>query len=210
MVGAACMLLLAGLGLLSGWRDDRRRTFVLAVVALGVPLVAMLLAMSWSRAGFTWNYILPSAAPMAVLAARGVGPGLRRALAAYGLGTMVWLVGLHLASRGTEDFPGAVRRILELHEPGDAVVSVELQPPFFSQGLPWDYYAPRLSEAPPPRLEMRGVDVADPSALGGARRVLVLVSKLPANTGVRRRLEARRGLALEEDFGFGRRVMLFE
>lgn len=213
LLGAAAMLGLAAWGTTRGLREDPRRTCLLVVSAVGVPILATVLALAWSRAGFTWNYVLPSCAPMAVLAARGVGSGplatARRLAAGYALATMGWLVGLHLASDGTEDFPGAVRRILELHRPGDAVVSVEYQPPFFAQGLPWDYYAPRLAEDPPERVPMRGYDVGDRRPLARADRVLVLVSKLPADRGVRKWLERERELVRDESFGFGRRVLVY-
>ena len=216
LAGALCVLALALLGVLRGARRDPLRTYLLALTAFGLPVAAMLGALAWGRAGFTWHYILPSCAPMAVLAAGGVTPGagggITRAAAAYAVVTLLWLSGLHLASRGSEDFPGAVGRILELAQEGDAIVSVEFQPPFFPQGQPWDYYAPRESPAPPPRLVMveHEFDVADPAELREARRVILLVSKLPATVGVRRRLEASRRLVLEENFGFGRWVMVYE
>ena len=209
LLGAGVLGLLAGAGLLAGWRSDRQRTAVLAVTGLGVPLFAMGLALFWSRAGFTWHYILPSAAPLAVLAATAVTGNLGRGLAGYALLTLLWLAGLQFTGRGSEDFPGAVARVLELHEPGDVVVSVELQPAFFPQGQPWDYYAPRLQAAPPQRLEMQGVHVVDREALDRAKRVLLVVSKLPAGVGVRRQLEEGRELVLQEEFGFGRRVLVY-
>lgn len=211
LVGAALALGLAGLGLVRGWREDRRRTWLLGVSAFGVPAAAMGLALVWSRAGFTWHYILPSCAPLALLSARGASGPLLRSAAGYVLLTLAWLGALHLTSRGTEDFPGAVRRVLELAGPEDAVVSVELQPELFPQGQPWDYYAPRLAEAPPARLAMDGVFVADLDALRAARRVVVLASKLAAGQGVRRQLEeAGRELVGQESFGYGRRVLVYE
>jgi len=212
LLGAAVALGLAGLGVLVGWREDRRRTWLLGVSALGVPVVAMGLAMAWSRAGFAWHYILPSCAPLAILAARGARGPVPRAAVGYVLVTLAWLCALHLTSRGTEDVPGAVARVLELAGPEDAVVSVESQPRFFPQGQSWDYYAPRLSDAPPVRLEMNGVHVIDKDALRAARRVVVLVREVgQGGQPVRRQLEeAGRELVRQEAFGFGRHVLVYE
>ena len=135
-----------------------------------------------------------------------------RAAVGYVLVTLAWLCALHLTSRGTEDVPGAVARVLELAGPEDAVVSVESQPRFFPQGQSWDYYAPRLSDAPPVRLEMNGVHVIDKDALRAARRVVVLVREVgQGGQPVRRQLEeAGRELVRQEAFGFGRHVLVYE
>ena len=217
IASAGGLLLLSAWGVLLGWREGRRRATLLAVSGFGTPLFAMAIAMIWSRGGFTWNYILPSLAPVAVLAAWGVGRGpaflVRRLMLGYGVASLAWLAGLHLVRQGTEDFPGAVERVLELYGPGDVIVSVEQQPTFFPQGQPWDYYAKRLSDDPPPRAEMLAGEfhVVDRKELRQAERVIVLVSSLPAEHAVRRWLsEQGREITLEERFGFGRRVVVYE
>lgn len=217
IASAGGLLLLSAWGALVGLREQRRRAAILVMGGFVTPVFAMALAMLWSRGGFTWNYILPSLAPVAVLAAWGVGPGpllrVRRVLLAYGVASLVWLAGLHLVQPGSEDFPGAVARVLELYAPGDVIVSVEQQPTLFPQGQPWDYYAPRLSDDPPPRAAMLAgeFDVVDRDELRRARRVIVLVSRLPHDHAVRRWLsEQGREITLEEPFGYGRRVVVYE
>ena len=214
----ACGGLVAALGAagaLALVRDRERATLgiLCATTAFGVPLLAWLVASVFPRAGFTWHYVLPSAAPMAVLAAHALGRGPLRAARAAALGTSLaaalLLSVLNLASRGTEDFPGAVRRILAEHRPGDVVVSVEWQPALFPQGMPWDHYAPRLADDPPPRLAMRNYDVADPAALEAAQRVLLLRSKLPESQALMRRLRGAFEEVSVEGYGFGRWVHVF-
>lgn len=215
IAGAACMILLAAWAVMFEPSDPTPRGTLLVATAFGVPVLATGMAMLWSRSGFTWNYVLPSVAPMAILAARGtLAEGslhrLRHGLAGYALVTMAVLVGLHLTSRGSEDFPGAVEYMLELHEEGDAIVSVEYQPAFFPLGMPWDYYAPRATEDPPARMEMQSIFVTDRKALDAAPRVLVLASKLNPGVGVRKWLEENRTLVSQERFGYGRLVLVYE
>lgn len=199
---------LAAWGLAGLWRRDRARgpALVLGLVAFAAPLAACVLAMLVPRAGFTWHYLLPSAPAMAVLAGAGLaaGPGLRVRRAVFGasLGSAALLTMLHVRSPGTEDYPGGIRFVLEHLEPGDAVLVAELQPPLFPQGQPWDYYAPRLTDRPPPRLEIdSSFRLGDPGALGRARRVFLVGSALQPGLGLLRTL--REGFQSETRHAYG-------
>lgn len=190
---------------------------LLAVVAYGVPLLALGIAALRPRAGFTWHYVLPSAAALALLVAACAGPGRLAAARNVAVGAVGAAAGLlcvlNVASRGTEDYPGAVRSILERWRPGDAVVSVEWQPPVFPQGQPWDYYAPRLAapEEAPERLPMNDAyDVLDPRAIGAHERIFLLRSSLPASTPLMLRLREHFTEETVVGWGFGLWVHLFE
>lgn len=199
-----------GLARLVRDRETRSAGVLLAATGFVVPVTATLVAQALPRAGFTWSYVLPSAAPLAVAIAAAARPALGRAAAGTVLAAAATLSVLNATSRGTEDFPGAVRLVLDEHRPGDAVVSVEWQPALFPQGMPWDYYAPRLADAPPERLAMRGYTVADPGELRAARRVLLLRSKLPADQPLMQLLARHFTKVSERNFGFGRDVLVFE
>ncbi len=210
---------LAGLGLglssIGAWslmreRSRRASGVLLATSAFGVPLVAFTLATLVPRAGFTWHYILPSLPGFALLIARGGGLGLPARLASASVlaGALVLSV-LNLRGPGTEDYPGAVNLILDGYRAGDLVVCVEWQPPLFPIGMPWDYYAGRLSEEPPPKEEMNGTHLRHPGRLSGATRVFVLASRLPKNHGLIHLLEDQFELQDHTNFGFGREVYLY-
>ena len=77
--------------------------------------------------------------------------------------------------------------------------------------MPWDYYAPRLSEQPPPRLAVEGLSLVDPTALRGLGRLWILSSKLQFESPLRQQIGAagyRRSQAWNH--GYGRDVVLFE
>jgi uncharacterized membrane protein len=207
LVFIACgglMLVLGAAGALALWRDPRRRVLgvLLATAAFVVPVEAWTVARLVPRSGFTWHYILPSAAPLALLAAHGAlraVPGalraLPRALRVVHVATFmlvlalaVLLTGLNIVTRGTEDFRGAVTALLAQHEEGDAVISVEWQPKLFPQGQPYDYYAPRVQRDPPPRLACREYTLVEPRDLDGKQRVLMVRKSLPDNQHLMRLL----------------------
>lgn len=189
---------------------------LLGAVGFGVPAAATLVAALFPRAGFTWHYVLPSAPALALLAAAGfegeIRPRLHRAGLAAILGAATLLALLNAGSRGTEDYPGAVRSILADFEPGDAVISVECQPAHFAQGLPWDYYAPRLAapEGAPPRLAMDGAfHLARPAELARYGRVHVLCTSMPDDWPLMRLLYRGYDLREQENFGYGVDALLF-
>ena len=215
LVFIACAGLGLCLGALGAWalisEPQRRATGVLlAASAFGVPLVAFALATLIPRAGFTWHYVLPSLPALALLMARATEGGLptRLVSAAVLAGTLVLSV-LNLSGSGTEDFPGAVSWVLDEYREGDLVICVEWQPPLFPIGMPWDYYAGRLSHEPPQREEMDGTHLRRPGRLNGARRVFVLASRLPLEHGLIRLLEQQFALREHANFGFGREVYLY-
>ena len=214
-------LALAAAGLVALLRELRQPTerasaALLGCVAVVVPAAATAAALAVARAGFTWHYVLPSAAAAAVLVAANVAlPGAtfaRRVGVAIVAAGALTLTILNVASRGREDYPGAVAAILEAHRPGDAVIAVEWQPAFFPQGGPWDYYAPRLTPAgaeAPQRLAMTGFTLARPRELESFERVLLLRTSLPADQHLMRLLTERFRLEWTRNFGFGVDVLLF-
>ena len=205
-------------GSLALWRDGARRLLgaLLSMSAFVVPALAWLIALVAPRSGFTWHYVLPSAASLALLAAAGAFlpglPALALRRSAFGLVLLLaaLLTALNLATRGTEDFRGAVAHLLAAQRPGDGVISVEWQPAFFPQGQPYDYYAPRLTAAPPARLEMGAFTLARPDGLDGKERVLVLRKSLPDNQHLMQLLRERFELVSERPFGFGLDVLVWE
>lgn len=211
IAGGLVVLLLAVRGALHLFADPQRRSLAVlcATAAFGTPLMAWCLSNLAPRAGFTWHYVLPSAAPMALLAAAGARGALRWAFAAV-LTLALALTGLNLATRGTEDFRSAVARVLELYRPGDAVVSVEWQPSLFPAGQPYDYYAPRLSSAPPPRLDARYYTLPDPRVLVGVPRVILMAKSLPKWQHLYGLLEADFTRSQRESFGFALEVSVWE
>ena len=159
-------------------------TWLLFAAGLFVPAAAAAVAANWERAGFTWHYVLPSTAAMALLASQGLGAGplqtARRAALTVSLGACVLLSLLNARGPGSEDFPGAVRHLASLYRPGDAVVAVEWQPNLFPQHQPLRYYAPRVAPELPEALPMnRHYSLARPADLDAFERVLLLRTDLP-------------------------------
>lgn len=222
-IGCGVMFtVLAGAGSLLGLsrkRNDglRAACSVISSIAFLVPCATVVLATVLPRAGFTWHYIIPSAAAMAWLLALGWSYGpllrIRRACTLFGLGAALLLCGLNTTGHGSEDYPAAVASLLQQYEAGDAIVSVEWQPALFPQGMPWDYYAPRLQANPPERLPMvpGGFSMLDRKQLNGVQRMLVLCSSLPRTQNLFRIVESR-GLRERDSkgYGYGVRVMRFE
>lgn len=228
VAGACLALLLAALGALALLRDRARRPagVVVVAVAFGAPAFCFALAQLAPRAGFTWHYVLPSAAPAAALAAvgalgvAGAAPRALRArttalLAAAASGAA--LVGLHLASPATEDFRGAVAHALERARPltpdeDVRVVSIEWQPALFPQGQPYDYYAPRIAgDAAPPREPIIEGAYA-PERVGvllRSDRVVLIRRSLPDTRTVVERLTAKFGPPERRGFGYGLDVLEF-
>lgn len=226
--GAGLALVLAALGALALLRSRATRPCgaVVVAAAFGAPAFSFALAQLAPRAGFTWHYVLPSAAPAAVLAAIGAfgtaGAAVRAARArsaalAAAAVTGAVLVGLHLASPATEDFRGAVAHTLERARPlapGEdvRVVAIEWQPSLFPQGQPYDYYAPRIAgDAAPPRAEIHegGFAPIDVGALLRADRVVLMRRSLPDTRTVVERLTARFGPPERRGFGYGLDVLEF-
>ncbi len=208
--GIALLLGLTGGLQLTRARHENGLGWLLAAGAFGVPVLAFCLASMLPRTGFTWHYILPSLPPLALLiSVCPLRSLLTRALRMGVVLSCLALSGLNLASRGSEDFEGAVAMILAAHHPGDLVICAEWQPPFFPMGMPWDYYAPRLSPSPPQREDMRGTHLAQPARLAQTNRVFLLASRLPREHELVRRLEARFTLIEHANFGFGREVYVY-
>lgn len=228
IAGAALVLLVALRGVYVGLqaRDLRGRlnsVGLLAVSAFVVPVLSWTLALALPRAGFTWHYVLPSAAPVAILFAVGATDtehrGQRIALVAA---TLAWclaavLTGLHLLRPATEDFRGAVSFALQERAAAPSgevtrIVSVEWQPALFPQGQPYDYYAPRLSSAAPPEREpmLEGeFTVASLERLKTADRVIVVRRSLPDGQHLLRHLADWFPKKTVTEFGFGLDVRVF-
>jgi 4-amino-4-deoxy-L-arabinose transferase-like glycosyltransferase len=220
------LLVLGAAGALALWRDPRHRVLgaLLATCAFIVPVEAWIVANVAPRSGFTWHYLLPSAAPLALLAAAGAcgttidavhawPRALRRALVgAFVLVTALaaLLTGLNVATRGTEDFRSAVAALLALHEDGDAVISVEWQPTLFPQGQPYEYYASRLREDPPPRLPMREFWLADVGDLDGVSRVLMMSKSLPTEQHLMQQLRKDFDVVERRSFGWALDVYVWQ
>jgi 4-amino-4-deoxy-L-arabinose transferase-like glycosyltransferase len=220
------LLVLGAAGALALWRDPRHRVLgaLLATCAFIVPVEAWIVANVAPRSGFTWHYLLPSAAPLALLAAAGAcgttidavhawPRALRRALVgAFVLVTALaaLLTGLNVATRGTEDFRSAVAALLALHEEGDAVISVEWQPTLFPQGQPYEYYASRLREDPPPRLPMREFWLADVGDLDGVSRVLMMSKSLPTEQHLMQQLRKDFDVVERRSFGWALDVYVWQ
>lgn len=200
-------------------RATRMTTAIMSSVAFVVPCAALLLAHVIPRAGFTWHYVLPSAAAEAWLIALGwrcvpklgLGFGLHRIATCAVLSAATLLCLLNAVSQGTEDYPGAVADLLEQHQPQDLIVCVEWQPALFPQGMPWDYYAPRLRADPPPRLPMnQNSTLRDPRALDRAPRLLLLKTALPDQQHLPLSLKEAGFVEVQRsDHGFGIQVILY-
>lgn len=121
---------------------------ILVAVGLLVPLWALMVSLVYDRAGFNWRYVAGSLAPVMLLAASGLAwrSPLRAALSGGLVGAMAIATLTQVAEPGQEDYRGAVRLVVELAEPGDAIVT---RPQHFvrpEEALTgWDYYAPRAA-----------------------------------------------------------------
>jgi len=220
------MLVLGAAGALALARDPRHRVLavLLATAAFFVPVEAWTVANFVPRLGFTWHYLLPSAAALALLAAHGalhVASGNERAasralrVARVVTGTVVLalavlLTALNVVTRGTENFRGAVGALLDRYEEGDAIISVEWQPPLFPQGQPYDYYAPRLCSDPPPRLACREYTLVEPRDLDGRARVLMLRKSLPDGQHLMQLLRQEFQLVEASSFGWALDVLVWQ
>jgi len=218
LVFIGCGVLACLLGAVS-WCGPLRRgspqtgalVLVLGVVAFAVPVLSDALTAVYPRAGFTWHYVLPSAAALAsLIACDPVQDRWRRAGVGLVLGSASLLAVLNTVSPGTQQYPAAVRTVLERYRPGDAIVSIEWQPELFPQGQPWDYYAPRLADGEPPaRLALSGWYPAHPRELFEAERVWLLRTSLPADQPLVRSLTDRFREQWKRGFGFGIDLTLF-
>jgi len=211
-------LILAGCGAVRLLHDESTRAagILLASCAFAVPIVAWGLAHVLPRAGFTWHYVLPSAASAAVLAAAGARGRVGTAAVAVALVGTTALCALHLGRPATEDFRGAIAYALDAANAGGEdetvrIVSVEWQPALFPQGQPYDYYAPRLAATPPVREPMveGGFTVVDPARLMEADRVIVIRRSLPDEQFLLTTLRTSFGAPEQAKFGYGVDVLIF-
>lgn len=190
-----------------------RRTALLAVAATALLLGpwGALVAQLLPRAGFNWNYLAGAIPALAVLIGLGVvqlpsrwrwplaGP-LLGLLAAGGLTQAV--------SSGTEDLRGAVEHVLAEAERGDAVLSVEWQPPFFPHGQAWTYYG--AGEAPwLTRLEHTEHYGLEPLPSPPPARVHVIRRGLPLDAPLLLELRQRYRREDAAAFGYGVSVQTF-
>jgi len=196
-----------------GTNEDRAAPILIGAVAFWVPLATTVTAMLFARAGFTWHYVLPSAAAMALLAAHTTEfSKWGRVVLGFVVASALSLSVLNARSSGTENFRGAIQSVIDRLEPNDAVVSVEWQPPLFPQAQPWNYYAPRsrYEEEPPTPLSIsRGFSVDKPMQLVQHERVWVLSSRLPNEALLLRLLRENFETVSIERFGFQPTVLLF-
>ena len=226
-IGAGCVFLgfaLRGTWLLLMSRERRFAAALFATVAFVAPLEAWAVGAYYSRSGYNWRYVLPSAAAMACLAAYGIVARRTTAGSLTLPQRMVrWAGGLTLLAAlllfagnarrgvGSEDHRGAVQAVLDDHRSGDVVIEVAYQPGFFPQGWAWDFYAPRLTPDPPARLAMEDYSLRDLDELRGAQRVHVLRSGLPEDSSLLTLLE-RRYARLDRSataYGFSPEVLSF-
>ncbi|MFT5287769.1 MAG: hypothetical protein ACI8TQ_003957, partial [Planctomycetota bacterium] len=220
IASGALAIVLAGLGLLRLYASrpvsaDRSTPVLLGAVAFLVPLATTVTAALFARAGFTWHYVLPSAAALALLAAvqsdrSRLGRGVLHLVTASALLLSI----LNAKSVGTEDYRGAVRTVAERFSPGDAVISVEWQPPLFPQAQPWNYYVNRLPAtvgASPRALSMSsGFNLDAPAELSQYERIWVLSSYLPDQARLLRTLRESFTQTSTERFGFQPILLVFE
>lgn len=223
---------LAAGGALRLARTDRTPVaLLLGTLALGVSIWAAVLTTANPRLGFNWNYLLPSAGPLAVLVGVAAGSGAwwrRAAGAVVVIGALLTV--LNIAAGGTEDYRGAIRSVLERFQGSapyeapedDAVVCVEYQSRVFGQGLAWSYYAKRLIpsiEGPdgpgtkplPPRQAMGcDYDVLDAEGLAARQRVFLIRRALPESMPIVQRLRASHPREQVESWGYGLFVHVFE
>ena len=220
IASGALATIAAGLGFLKLYTNrssaaSRTTASLLGTVAFLVPIATTLTAAIFTRAGFTWHYVLPSAAALALLAAVNAERSrLGRILLYCLIASALLLSILNAKSTGTEDYRAAVRTVAERFEPGDAVISVEWQPPLFPQGQPWNYYSKRLplNFAPPPTpLAMDfGFNLAHPTEIAQYHRIWVLSSYLPSGARLLRALRTKFTETESIRFGFQPTVLLFE
>jgi len=215
-ITAFCAAAVGLLLLFTGSRSKREQTapIFMGTIAFWVPLATTITAAVFARAGFTWHYVLPSAAALALLAAKAADDSrLARGVVGVVILSALSLSVLNAKSPGTENYRGAVQFVIDRLRPSDAVVSVEWQPPLFPQGQPWNYYAPRSKfETPPPRpLPMSGgFSLDDPAQLLQHERVWVLSSYLPDKARLLRTLRRDFDEIESQRFGFQPTILLFE
>ncbi len=188
LAGAAALLALA----LAGWCSlsrDRRRALpvLLGAGAFAAPALAALSAWLLPRAGYEWRYLAGALAPFVLLVgseacAGGPAARLRHGALWFVCASATLLAVLNSRDPGEEDYQGAVREIAARIAPGDAVVAADFQPPFFPQGLGWDFYWSRFAtgKPPPTRLPVKQFALASPAGLQGVPRVYCCLRSLPS------------------------------
>lgn len=155
-----------------------------------VPTWTALAAALFARAGFEWRYLAGALPPFALLVGYSVGPGrlclTRRVGVTLALAAALWLSVLNVLDPGRENYKDAVRRVLALVGPEDAVLAADWSPRLFPHGLAWDYYAPRL--AAPGRELPRQLEHTDQfellpdESLASLPRVFALLRSIPEGT----------------------------
>ena len=193
---------------------ERSAPIFIGTIAFWVPLAATITAAVFARAGFTWHYVLPSAAALALLAAKAADDSrFARVIVVFVIASALSLSVLNAKSRGTENFRGATQYVVDRLQPNDAVVSVEWQPPLFPQGQPWNYYAPRsqFETLPPASLPIsRGFFLDNPQDLLQHERVWVISSSLSNEALLFRPLRKDFDEVESQRYGFRPIVVLFE
>jgi 4-amino-4-deoxy-L-arabinose transferase-like glycosyltransferase len=186
--------------------------WLLAALAVGVPLWANLLVRVHPRLGFNWGYVLPSATAFAVLVAAGASTAAwSRVSSAMVLAGTATLSILNARAGGTEDYRGAVFSIAGKAGPSDCVLAVDWITGVFGRWLAWDYYAPRraLPEGLPRRLEITAeYDLAAPLPL--CPRVFVLRRSIHDDLVLFLRLREAYGSERVTSHGYGVWVHAFE
>lgn len=213
VAGAAAGLGLAALGAAKLVRSERTRVAgaLVAMTAFGVPLASWCAAQLVPRAGYTWHYILPSAAAACALAGVAAYSPRVRWIASGVVGLGAILIGLHLVAPASEDFRGAVAHAVAREAATSSsevvrIVAVEWQPALFPQGQPYDYYAPRVAAISRMRetmIENGGFTVVDTDRLSEADRVLVVSRSLPGDQALHSFLRAAFPSRTSTNFGYG-------
>ncbi|QDU67838.1 hypothetical protein Pla133_29270 [Planctomycetes bacterium Pla133] len=151
LVLAAAGAALLGLGAFGAVVGVARSTGTRRTALVAVAVTALLLgpwgavvAHLFPRAGFNWNYLAGAIPALAVLIGLGAArlPTRPRLLVVSPLLALLAAGAVTQAeSVGTEDLRGAVDYVLTDARPGEAVLPVEWQPPFFPHGQAWRFYA---------------------------------------------------------------------
>ena len=189
--------------------------WTLPAFGFALPLWAAAVAAVLPRAGFEWRYLAASIAPLALLAGASLAPGpwlgARRCVAGICLAAALGLDVATIADPGREDYRGASAYVAEHLSPGDGVLAMEWQPPFFPHGGGWAYYAALLGGTPDYRaLEHTGdFALVEPEALRDIPRVFCILRSIPNGVPALRTLRARYPVEEKLRFGEGLWVLVF-
>ncbi len=231
LVGAGCTAVLALfgiLGLVGPARPPEARAATslpgfparVLVVGFACLLPVWIAAAAWlqPRSGFDWRYLIGASGPFAAVVAAGAAlpwlpaHGVRRALTATSLGTLLVLAALTVRHRGHEDYATATDSILSELAPGDAVLAVDWQPRLFPHGIGWEYYAGRAAPERSRANELRHTDdfrLLEPPEAASFDRVFCLLRSVPNEVACLEHLRTLFATERARAFGRGLYVVTF-